>query len=566
MRTPSPPAAGLASSIYRIPFPGQRDARPAKEIVGSKALNLMRMAAAGLPVPPAFVIGTDICKDYLERGSDALTGLESVLDNELAWLGAQSGRHVGDARRPLLVSVRSGAAISMPGMMETVLNIGLNAATADGLVRMTGNPRLAADCRRRLVQQYGEVVGRIAPSVFSDCQRLCLDAVGAADVDELDTAGLTQLAEAFERAFEEQTGHRLPSDPLKQTRAAVEAVLQSWSSDRAKAYRTINRIPDTLGTAVTIQAMVFGNMGPSSGSGVGFTRNPASGKNELYVDYLANAQGEDVVAGRRTALGVNDMQRRSPAAYEALLEARIALEREFRDMQDFEFTVEEGRLLFLQARAGKRTPLAALQIAHDLVNEGLITPAGGLAQLQGLDLQSIEQARLKIPAGTLPLTRGTSAGSGVAVGRAAFDAGRAAALSHEGEPAILVRETAETSEIEAMAAAAALVTVEGARTSHAAVVARQLGKPCIVGCHAIAIDPSLRHATVDGREVREGDVVSLDGSTGEIYSGALDTIEERPAALLEAVKTWGSHQEPSAGGVKKRRVKVVAGADAVAKD
>ena len=537
-RSASKDSHALKAAIFEIPFHGPKTALPAKEIVGSKAHNLMRMAAAGLVVPPGFVIGTEVCRSYLARGAEVVDGLRSALERELAHLGASTGLEFGDERRPLLVSVRSGAAISMPGMMETVLNVGLNRTTLHGLIRRTGNPRLAADCRRRFVQQYGEVVGGIAPAVFARAETRCLEEEGVGCLDELDTAGLNRLAESLEGIFEAECGHKLPADPLRQLTSAVEAVLRSWSSDRARTYRQFNRIPDSLGTAVTVQAMVFGNLGPSSGSGVGFTRNPANGRNELYVDYLANAQGEDVVAGRRTALGLDELERRAPAAYDALLRGRGVLEAEFNDMQDFEFTVEEGRLLFLQSRVGKRTPLAAVRIAYELAMQGLLTPAEALAQVEDIDLDAIGEERLRLAVGEEPLARGTSAGSGVAVGAVVFDPARVAQVRQTANDVVLLRRTAETGEIEAISGSAALVTVEGARTSHAAVVARQLGKPCIVGCGAVQIDTDSRRAVIGTREISEADVIAVDGSTGEIYLGPHDVVKDRPCEILEQLKSW----------------------------
>jgi pyruvate,orthophosphate dikinase len=320
------PSGSLADEVYRIPFGGGAGRLPTKETVGSKAHNLMRLAQRGLPVPPAFVLSTEVCRDYLRRGAAALEGLEGILDRELRELGARTGRYFGDAKRPLLLSVRSGAAISMPGMMETVLNVGLIDVTLRALIRMTGNPRLAYDCQRRLLQQYGEVVHSIVPARFESKLKAVLVDLGASDVDELDTGGLRQIGDAFLEEFEAAAGERFPSDPKAQLRAAIEAVFRSWASARAQSYRKLNGIPDDLGTAAIVQAMVFGNLGPTSGSGVGFTRSPADGSNELYVDYLANAQGEDVVAGRRRTMGLVELERRAPEAYRALIEARPLLE------------------------------------------------------------------------------------------------------------------------------------------------------------------------------------------------------------------------------------------------
>ena len=528
----------LADAAHRIPYEGPADSLPSKETVGSKAHNLMRLARRALPVPPAFVLSTEVCRAYLRDGKRALAGLDEVLDAELARLGECTGRHFDDAKRPLLLSVRSGAAISMPGMMETILNVGLTDGTLRALIRMTGNPHLAYDCDRRLVQQYGEVVHAVAPARFASRLKDVLDRFQVADVEELGTEGLKHLATAFRETYQTATGSRFPNDPRRQLSAAVEAVLRSWSSERAISYRKLNRIPDDLGTAVIVQAMVYGNLSPASGSGVGFTRSPADGTNVLYVDYLANAQGEDVVAGRRKAMGATDLERRAPDAYRDLLIARPLLEQEFGDMQDFEFTVEENQLFLLQARNGKRTPLAAARIACDQVAEGLITGGEALERLKDVNIDAIETVRLNVSEDAAPIVRGTSASAGVAVGAVVFDPERVGILCRSGKHVILVRETAETGDIAAMSQADALIAAEGARTSHAAVVARQLGKACVVGCEGIAIDPSGRRAKFGKTTVEEGTLVSVDATKGEIYLGAMAVTAERPTALLQQIASW----------------------------
>ena len=423
-------------------------------------------------------------------------------------------------------------------MMETVLNIGLNDATLAGLIRMTGNPRLAHDCRRRLVQQYGEVVHGLAPTLFESRQKAALIDRGLSDIDEIDSNGLREIADADLEVFETSAGRAIPSEPNTQLRAAVEAVLRSWSSERARHYRRLNSIADDLGTAVIVQAMVYGNRGPRSGSGVDLTRNPSDGSNVLYVDYLANAQGEDVVGGRRQAMGLDELARRAPDAHRSLLGARSVLEQEFADMQDFEFTVEEGRLFLLQCRAGKRTPLAALRIAHDLVAEDAITPREALQRLEGVALDAIEILRLNPTKGQRPLLMGTPASAGVAIGAVVFDPERLPAVVRTGKPAILVRQSAETGDIRALSEAAALVAVEGARTSHAAVVARQLGKVCVVGCEGLTIDAAGRCADVGAEKLAEADMVTVDGATGAIYRGELEVVRERPVELLRKVTGW----------------------------
>jgi pyruvate,orthophosphate dikinase len=410
---------------------------------------------------------------------------------------------------------------------------------------MTGNPRLAADCHLRFAQQFGEVVCHVPLADFIDSQSQFLETLKMESLDDLGTAELKQLARLLEDALAAKWGRRLPSDPLHQTTAAVDAVLRSWSSERATVYRKLNGIPQDLGTAVTVQAMVFGNLGPTSGAGVGFTRNPATGANELYVDYLANAQGEDVVAGRLKALGLDELQRRAPTAYRELIDAQGKLEQEFSDMQDFEFTVEEGRLIMLQTRSGKRTPLAALRIAHDLVQERLISPEVAIERLRDTEIDAVEIVSFRNDERLPPLIRGISAGTGVAVGAAVFDPTRAMALQQRGTPTVLVREGAETGDIEALAKAVALVTVQGARTSHAAVVARQLGKPCVVGCRGLVIDPTGRSAAISDRKITEGEMLSVDGDSGAVYRGALEVIRSRPTELIERIHSWCSHSAPA---------------------
>jgi pyruvate, orthophosphate dikinase len=524
-------------SLIAFPFDGPLGEIPSKDRIGSKAHGLIRLSQSGLPVPPGFVIATEVCREFLKIGDRALDGLLPELERALQQLGEKTGQHFGDSRRPLLVSVRSGAAVSMPGMMETILNIGLNRLTAKGLVRMTGNPRLAADCRRRLVSQYGEVVQGIPAQVFDSQMEEFLGSNKVQAIDQLDTASLNRLADVFEDCFAACSGCRFPMEPLVQLEQAVRAVLNSWRGKRAASYRKMHSIPDEIGTAVIVQSMVFGNQGPHSGSGVGFTRNPSNGRNELYGDYLANAQGEDVVAGRRIAMGFEQLRSRAPEAYQSLLSARASLEREFADMQDFEFTVENGRLLFLQSRSGKRTPMAALKIACDLVGEGLITPDTALGRLKDLDLEAIQEVQLSGQTEE-PVLRGTPAGSGVAVGAAVFDPDRVGILRESGMEVILVRPNAETGDIEALREAAALISAQGARTSHAAVVARQLSKPCIVGCSGLRIHADGRSALFGQATITEGSMLSVDGENGTVYRGVLEVQRHRPEALIRTVQSW----------------------------
>jgi pyruvate, orthophosphate dikinase len=423
----------------------------------------------------------------------------------------------------------------MPGMMETALNIGLTNATFRGLLRLTGNPRLATDCRRRLVQQFAEVVHGVGATPFEGILTSKLAEERLAQVEELDSRALYELATAFEEEFQTLVGQEFPSSPVGQLRASVEAILKSWMSKRAESYRKLNNISNQVGTATIVQQMVFGNAGPNSGSGVGFTRNPSDGTNALYVDYLTNAQGEDVVAGRRNARGMEELERRAPEAYQALLRARDLLEREFGDMQDFEFTVEEGRLYMLQARAGKRTPLAALRIAHDLVAEKIIPSGAALALLEGLDLDAIEAVELSPPPGTQAIARCVSASAGVAVGRAVFDTSRVDDFKRQGKPVVLLREHTETADIEALSKTEALVTAHGARTSHAAVVARQLGKVCLVGCRLLKIDAGGRSGSFGAVAIQEGEPITVDGT---VFRGEVPVTRVKPKKLVEEILRW----------------------------
>lgn len=533
------PSKRPPSPVFRIPFDGTaRAALPSKEIAGSKAHNLMQMARHGLRVPPGFVLGTELCRSYLEHGRIALEGIEDVLSVELERLGSELGRRFGDAKRPLLVSVRSGAPVSMPGMMETVLNVGLTGVAVQGLIRMTGNPRLALDCRRRLIEQFAEVVHGVAPKPFEDLLAARLAADRLTHPHEIDTEGARQIVDGYLEVYETAVGKAVPDDPMQQLVETIEAVLKSWSSRRAESYRRLNQIGASPGTAVIVQAMVFGNSGPLSGSGVGFTRNPSDGSNSIYVDYLPNAQGEDVVAGRRNAFGIDDLQRRLPVVHQELIEGCTTLEKAFKDMQDFEFTVEDGRLYLLQTRAGKRTPLAALRIAHDFVAEKKITISVALTKLEGVDLDAIGIDEFILPDGAAPVARAVPASVGMVAGIAVMDPMRLKDMKQYGKPLILVREHAETADIGALEEADALVTARGARTSHAAVVARQLGKVCLVGCSSLSIDASGRSCRFGDAVVTEGDEISVDGTQGAIFRGALAVQRQKPTALLDEVSHW----------------------------
>jgi len=466
----------------------------------------------------------------------------------LAHLEAASGLGFGRARRPLLVSVRSGAARSMPGMMDTVLNVGLCDATVRGLIRLHGNPRLAWDSYRRLVQGFGEVVARIPAGAFGAALRDELAAAGAADAGELDFRALRSVTRRFLGVFEEAAGRPFPQSPDAQLGQALSAVFDSWWSERARFYRAANGIPDEPGTAVTVQQMVFGNGGGQSGSGVGFTRDPATGERRLYVDFSPSSQGEDVVSGRARAGDRHEFERRLPALHEAVRATAALLEREFHDAQEFEFTIEDGHLFFLQARGAKRTPLAALRIAADMVDEGLLTAAEAWERVRDVDPGTLEELSIVDPAGAIPVASAVAASVGVAAGRAAFAPARAIELAAGGAPVILVREDLVTGDIAALQCAAGVLTARGSRTSHAAVVARQLGKVCLVACDGLTIDPGGNHATLGGRLIEEGDVLCLDSATGTVFAGQPRLARSSPEALITRLEAWRREATRTARG------------------
>jgi pyruvate, orthophosphate dikinase len=507
--------------------------QPTAQTMGSKAWNLMRMVQISLPVPPAFVLGTHYCTNPEAR---ELVSNPSLWKVGLHALERATGLGFGDAHHPLLLSVRSGAAISMPGMMETLLNIGLCDATVGGLLRQTGNPRLVWDAYRRLVATYGEVVAGLPRQLFDEAATTLF---GACDERDLDFADLRALTLRFLDVYTEAGGKRFPQEPSLQLAGAIESVFASWQCPKACEYRRLNRIPDTIGTAVTVQSMVFGNAGGQSGAGVGFTRDPASGEPALWVDFLFNSQGEDVVSGRRSAHGHNELAAVLPAVWQELIVAARQLEHAFADMQDFEFTVQEGRLFMLQSRVGKRTPYAAARIALDLLDEGLISVDLARERTGGLNREVLAKSRIVDPGGggLVPLARAATASSGVAIGEIALDESRALARHDAGVQVVLVRRDAETNDIAALESATGLLTQRGARTSHAAVVARQLGKVCLVGCTELQIDEATRTIKIGNTTLHEGDMLTLDGNEGVLYALAVETEIEYPVELLARLQS-----------------------------
>jgi pyruvate,orthophosphate dikinase len=522
-----------------VMLPGRAPAREASaEVIGSKAYGLQRLARLGIPVPPAFVLGTALCRAYYAGGGKLPGNLRELLAQGLARLEEATGRGFGQARRPLLVSVRSGAPVSMPGMMDTILNIGLCEQSLRGLLRATGNPRLVQDCHRRLIRDFAKVVRGADANAFDRLVERRCASEGVASARDLGSVALHGIAAESLELAHALTGQPMPEDPMDQLLAAVEAVFRSWNSPKAEAYRRLNGIDSDLGTAVTVQAMVFGNGGSRSGAGVGFTRDPATGEAALYLDFLFNAQGEDVVSGRQVASDTGRLPRQLPAVAADIARIAKSLEGEFHEVQDFEFTVEEGRLYLLQTRSAKLAPWAALKIAVAMVREGLISPSEALRRLDGLALDRLERLTFRDLAGTPPIARAVPAGTGAAIGAVAFHPDQVAALVSEGRPAILVREDIATDDIAGIAASEGILTARGGRTSHAAVVARQLGKVCLVGCTSLRIESDGRSCVIGASRFQEGDDLTLDGDGGRVFAGRVPVVRERPEAELAEVAGW----------------------------
>ena len=512
------------------------EAEISDELVGSKAAGIWRMARLGLRTPPAFALPTTLCAAANADPRAARKLVSEGLRAGLERLEAATGRQLGDARAPLLVSVRSGAAKSMPGMLSTVLNVGLGPETTHGLIRQSGDPRFAWDNYRRFIESYAAVVGGAPSAAFARPLAELVRAEAAADESELDGEALERLASAHADLVARVTAHPIPTDPFDQLTEAALAVFQSWNAPKAREYRRLNGLEGLAGTAVTVQAMVFGNSGAASGSGVAFSRSPATGEGPLYVDFLFDAQGEDVVSGRRTPVGAGELAARLPGVYAALGEGAARLERAFADVQDIEFTVEKGELFFLQTRSAKRAPRAALRIAVDLVREGVIDPGTALARLEEVDLAKAGASRFADA--QPPLAVGVAAAPGVASGRAAFDSASAERLATAGEPVILVRAEPATDDIAGFAAAAGVLTAVGGRTAHAAVVARQMAKVCVVGCADLHIDETAKTARLAGERLGEGDWLSLDGDTGAVTLGRRAIVHEDPRAELAEIEGW----------------------------
>jgi pyruvate, orthophosphate dikinase len=533
----APAAAG--EHMYLLGDPSV--AIPDAGTIGAKAYGLARIARAGLPVPEAAVLTTGFWRSC--AGAPALSdeaALRETVRGAVEALERRTGLRLGSARRPLLLSVRSGAPVSMPGMLETVLDVGLGEVTARGLIALTGNPRLAWDSYRRLIESFAGVVHGCPREPFEEAMRRTLVDADASSPRELSAAELEAVVQGHLDRYHELVGSPFPQDPMDQLAQAVAAVLASWDAAKAREYRRLHDISDDLGTAVIIQRMVFGNAGGVSGAGVGFTRDPALGEPRLYMDFLLDAQGEDIVAGRQTAEGMGELAVIAPDLLGEIERVCPRLEDEFGDAQEFELTVQEGQLFLLQSRVAKRTPWAALRIGVDQVREGLVTADVALERLSGIDLDAIRRVHVEPSSGSLPLAHAIPASVGVAIGPLALDSEAAARFASAGDAPVLVRPDAATEDVAAVAMSAGVLTGRGSRTSHAAVVARGLGKPCLVGCGELALDFEARVARFGDRVLAEGAIVCLDAESGLVYEGAPEVVEERPVAELEEVGGWRS--------------------------
>jgi pyruvate,orthophosphate dikinase len=523
-----------------------------RDLLGGKGIGLAEMTQMGVPVPAGFTITTDACRAYMSNGKTLPDGVEQEIEEHLGALQEKTGKRFGDTNDPLLVSVRSGAAVSMPGMMDSILNLGLNDDAVVGLARATGNERFANDSYRRLIQMYGEVVdgidGHRFEQALSDLKKSC----GASQDVDLSAHDLAGLIDTYRAVYLEETGRDFPQDPREQLARAVRAVFDSWDSPRAKVYRRTYDIPDELGTAVNVVQMVFGNKGDESGTGVAFTRDPSTGEPGLYGEFLANAQGEDVVAGIRTPEPLAHMEQRLPAAFAQLLDTMRRLEEHYRDMQVIEFTVEDNELYLLQTRSAKRTAAAAVKAAVDMADEGLISREDAVARIDPAQLDQLLHPMIDPTADWEVATKGLNASPGAACGAIVLDADTAEERGKAGESVILVRWETTPDDIHGLIQAAGILTAHGGMTSHAAVVARGMGKPCVAGCEGLSIDGDARTITVGDRTLSEGDLLTIDGGTGAVIVGEVPLVAPEVNDDLQRILEWGDEH---------RTLKVRANAD-----
>ncbi len=509
-----------------------------KDLLGGKGAGLAEMTNLGIPVPPGFTITTEACNEYFKNGGKYPDGLwEQVLEN-LKKIEKEMNLKFGDPERPLLVSVRSGAKFSMPGMMDTVLNLGLTDKTLQGLIKMTNNERFAYDAYRRFITMFSSIVMGIDRMKFEELLEKKKEEVGARYDSDLSAEDLKELVEEYKKLYRKEIRQPFPDDPYEQLRMAINAVFNSWNGERAKTYRRLHGIPDDLGTAVNVCTMVFGNMGDNSGTGVAFTRDPSTGEKKFYGECLMNAQGEDVVAGIRTPLPVEKLKEKVPEAYEELMEIYKKLENHYRDMLDIEFTIQEGKLYMLQTRVGKRTARAALKIAIDMVNEGLIDKKTAVMRVDPEQLDQLLHPMIDPKAKAKKIAKGLPASPGAAVGKAVFTAADAEKWAQKGEKVILVRLETSPEDIGGMHAAQGILTARGGMTSHAAVVARGMGKPCVAGCGDLNINEKKKFFTVKDIKVKEGDYITIDGSTGDVMLGQVSLVQPQMTGDFATFMQW----------------------------
>ena len=525
-----------------------------RELLGGKGANLAEMTVLGMPVPQGFTISTEACTQYYEDGRQINDEIQAQIYEYLSKMETICEKKFGDPSNPLLVSVRSGARASMPGMMDTILNLGLNDTVVEGLAAFTENPRFAYDSYRRFIQMFSDVVMELPKSAFEDMIDAKKKEKGVIHDTELTADDLKDLVAQFKAFYHKQKGEPFPNEPRTQLLEAIKAVFRSWDNPRANVYRRMNEIPYSWGTAVNVQAMVFGNAGNTSGTGVAFTRDPATGEKKLFGEYLMNAQGEDVVAGIRTPEPISHLKDTMPEIYEQFSTIAQTLEDHYADMQDMEFTIEHGKLYMLQTRNGKRTAAAALKIAVDLVDEGKITEKDAVLRVEPKQLDSLlhPQFDAKALKAATPIGKGLAASPGAACGRIVFTAEDAKEWANKGEKVILVRLETSPEDIEGMSAAQGILTVRGGMTSHAAVVARGMGTCCVSGCGEITVDYEAKQFTLGGKAYHEGDYISLDGSTGAVYGQALPTVEASISGDFSRFMQWAD---------SARRLKVYANAD-----
>ena len=525
-----------------------------RELLGGKGANLAEMTNLGLPVPQGFTISTEACTQYYEDGKVINPEIQAEIMEYITKMESITGKKFGDLENPLLVSVRSGARASMPGMMDTILNLGLNEQVVEVIAKKSNNPRWAWDCYRRFIQMYSDVVMEVGKEYFEELIDKMKAEKGVTQDVELSADDLKDLAHQFKAEYKAKIGNDFPDDPKEQLMGAIKAVFRSWDNPRANVYRRDNDIPYSWGTAVNVQSMAFGNMGDDCGTGVAFTRDPATGNKGLFGEFLTNAQGEDVVAGVRTPMHISEMEQKFPKAYKKFVEVCDILEKHYRDMQDMEFTVEHGELFMLQTRNGKRTAQAALKIACDLVDEGMRTEQEAVLMIDPRNLDTLLHPQFDAAAikKATPIGKGLGASPGAACGKIVFTAEDAEAWKARGEKVILVRLETSPEDITGMKASQGILTVRGGMTSHAAVVARGMGSCCVSGCSAITMDEANKKFTLGGKEFHEGDYISIDGSTGNIYDGIIPTVDATIAGEFGRVMAWAD---------KYRRLKVRTNAD-----